>query len=145
MHRPSKGESLLTRHPRPHDTESLAKHFLKLTEVNGFESPRTLLEVAGLGWDLDTGLDVSKLARITGWKAELEKISYRSLGTGSRTTRLLGHELGERDLRLHPDKICPQCIAEMGFAEAHFDLAIMVACPVHKCMLVERCRDCDSR
>ncbi|MGO9515716.1 MAG: hypothetical protein ACLPND_01595 [Candidatus Korobacteraceae bacterium] len=39
-------------------------------------------------------------------------------------------------------KLCPECVAEKGFIEAHFDLALMTGCPVHSWSLLSRCPGC---
>src|SRR5271166_6831168 len=47
-----------------------------------------------------------------------------------------------RELVVTRPKLCPECVAEKGFIEAHFDLALMCGCPVHKRSLLSRCPGC---
>ena len=137
--------ALLVRHPAPSPTESLFGYILRLSETNGYTTPWSLFSLAGMGQHeiRTTGIKIGKLAQVTGRsQAELEAISYRWRGDRPRGCRLLGHLLIPQDLTLTRPKLCPQCAAERGFVEAHFDLALMTGCPVHKRSLLSRCPTC---
>src|SRR5208283_259785 len=73
---------------------------------------------------------------------ELQSLSYRWPGDHPRSCRLLGHLLTTWELVVARPKLCPECVAENGFIEAHFDLALMTGCPVHRRSLLSRCPGC---
>jgi hypothetical protein len=84
-------------------------------------------------------MDLSKLAAAANTTKEaLEKIGYKAEGNRNNA-RLLGHEIRPHDLRLTAPQVCPECIKELEFIQAHFDLAVMVACPIHGVVLVSEC------
>ena len=61
---------------------------------------------------------------------------------GGRTFRLLRQPVSARDLRLRMPALCPECVASEGFIEAHWDLAFMVGCPIHRCEVASSCPEC---
>jgi hypothetical protein len=92
------------------------------------------------------GVAIEKLARITNWPQEkLDLIAYSAPAGQPRWCRLLGHPVLPQDLNLAHPRFCPQCVREKGFLEAHWDLTLMVACPVHQCLLVSSCPECGRR
>ena len=136
---------LLVRHPAPFRTESLLGYILRLSEENGYTTPWSLLLVAQIRQHeaRSTGMKVAKLAQICNrLQNELQSISYRWPGDRPRSCRLLGHLLTPWDLVVTRPKLCPECVMEKGFIEAHFDLALMTGCPVHRRSLLSRCPGC---
>src|SRR5271157_2852603 len=88
-------------------------------------------------------MKVAKVAQICDRpETELESISCRWPGDHSRSCRLLGHLLTPWELDVTRPKLCPECVAEKGFIEAHFDMALMTGCPVHRRSLLSRCPEC---
>ena len=88
-------------------------------------------------------MKVAKLAQVCNRpQTELQSISYRWPGDHPRSCRLLGHLLTPWELVVTRPKLCPECVAEKGFIEAHFDLALMTGCPVHRRSLLSRCPGC---
>ena len=136
---------LLVRHPPPFRTESLFGYILRLSEENGYTTPWSLFLLAQIRQHeaRSTGMKLAKLAQICNRpQNELQSISYRWPGDRSRSCRLLGHLLTPWELVVTRPKLCPECVAEKGFIEAHFDLALMTGCPVHKRSLLSRCPGC---
>lgn len=135
----------LVRHPAPFPTESLLGYVLRLSEENGYTTPWSLLLLAGMREHefRTSGIKVAKLAQIANRPQEaLEAIAYRWPGDPLRSCRLLGHLLTPQELVLTKPKICPDCISEKEFVEAHFDLALMTGCPVHRKALLSACPTC---
>ncbi len=58
--------------------------------------------------------------------------------------RLLGHLLTPWELVVTRPKLCAECVAEKGFIEAHFDLALMTGCPAHRRSLLSHCPGCKT-
>lgn len=144
-HRKSSHQRLLPVRPEPGDTESLCKYVLRVSERNGFDSPRSVLSRAQIMGGFKIGIDVRKLATVTGWKEKLKKIAYRLECADSPDSQILGHSVRGEDLAVNVQKICPECVLETGYVEAHFDLAVTIACPVHGRMLIQKCESCGNR
>src|SRR5208283_5242349 len=90
-----------------------------------------------------TGMKVAKLAQICNRpQNELQSISHRWPCDHPRSSRLLGNLLTPWELVVTRPKLCPECVAEKGFIEAHFDLALMTGCPVHNRSLLSHCPEC---
>lgn len=139
--------ALLVRHPAPHSKESLLGYVLRLSEVNGYQTPWGLFSLAGMKIHehRTPGLKVEKLAAITGRSPEsLTSITY-SDPEQPRGCRLLGHNLtSSRELDLRHPKLCPICVKEKGFIEAHWDLSVMWVCPIHKARCLHECPKCNE-
>jgi len=136
---------LLVRHPAPFPTESLLGYILRLSEENGYTTPWSLFLLARIRHHeaRSTGMKMAKLARVCNRpENELQPISYRWPGDHLRSCRLLGHLLTPLELVVTRPRLCPECVAEKGFIEAHFDLALMTGCPVHRRSLLCRCPGC---
>src|SRR5271157_2534900 len=136
---------LLVRHSAPFPTESLFGYILRLSEENGYTTPWSLFLLAQIRQHeaRSTGMKVAKVAQICNRpQTALQSISYRWPGDHQRSCRLLGHLLTPWELAVTAPKLCPECVAEKGFIEAHFDLALMTGCPVHRRSLLSRCSEC---
>jgi len=87
-----------------------------------------------------------KLAAIVSRPAsELDSIGYSAPLNQPRWARLLGHSLVPTDLNIVNPGLCPRCVADKGFIEAHWHLTLMVGCPVHECMPALCCPRCGKR
>ena len=136
---------LLVRHPAPFPQESLLGYVLRLSEENGYTTPWSLFLLAQIRQHetRSTSMKVAKLAQVSNrLQNELQSISYRWPSDHGRSCRLLGHLLTPWELVITRPRLCPECIAEKGFIEAHFDLALMTGCPVHRRSLLSRCAGC---
>ena len=136
---------LLVRHPAPYPTESLLGYVLRVSEDNGYNSPWSVYCLAGMKSNeiRASGVKLEKLAGIMNWPQEkLDTIAYSAPAGQPRWSRLLGNPVLPQDLNLTHPRFCPQCAREKGFLEAHWDLALMVACPVHQCSLAASCPQC---
>lgn len=141
---------LLVRTPTPHATESLWGYTLRVSEANGYSSPWHVLTHACLGGQAMKGCGFSyeKLAKILGRSAsELAPLSYNAIvADGKRHFCILGQSLG-KTLQYSPFKqakpsFCPHCVMEEEYLDAFWDLGLSVACPKHRCTLVEKCGAC---
>ena len=136
---------LLVRHPAPYPTESLVGYVLRLAEENGYDSPWSVYSLAGLKQNeiRTTGFKLEKLAAIINRPVpELDSIGYSPPKNRPRWARLLEHSLIPTDLNIVNPGLCPRCVADKGFIEAHWHLTLMVGCPVHECMPATRCPNC---
>lgn len=136
---------LLPRRPKPDPTESLLNHVLRLSEMNGYDKPQAVLARAGMQAGTSRGIDISKLHAITGWGDELRRIVYSSGPGDTANSQLLGHIVSNMDISPQRVKLCVECVREIGFVQAHFDLRVMVACPVHKTKTLTHCCRCGNK
>lgn len=144
--------ALLIRTPAPFRTESLFGYVLRIAEANGYDSPRTVLQVAeidrGMCQQAMPGLPVAPLARVLGRdEAELRPISYRCPQADKWIFQVLGHPLGGQPadyLSYRRPAVCPLCVRETGFISAFWDLRIANACPVHGIAPAKTCATCGN-
>jgi hypothetical protein len=140
--------TLLVRHPAPYPTESLVGYVLRLAEENGYDSPWSVYSLAGLKQNeiRTSGFKLEKLATIINCPtAELERIGYSAPLNQTRWARLLGHSLVPTELNIVNPGLCPRCIVDNGFIEAHWHLKLMIGCPVHECLTASFCSKCGKR
>ena len=138
---------MLLCHPQPFPTESYLGYALRLSEKNGYNSPLELYRLAGVQKSYRRiGLDTATLARLTrGRPSDLQAISYEPSNSSSTRVHLLSHQIESKRLLLITAKLCPQCVAEKGFIEAHWDLKLMIGCPDHHRRAAVGCPKCSKR
>jgi hypothetical protein len=139
---------LLVRHPAPYGTESLPGYLLRLSELNGYATPWSILRLAGMKQNevRTTGMRTAKLAAITSRpRRELDKIAFAALKGADRSCRLLGHSLVLGDIDLTSAKFCPRCVREQGFIEAQWHLVLSTGCPLHRTQPPSACRACGRK
>ena len=137
--------SLLVRHPAPYPTESLVGYVLRLAEENGYASPWSVYSLADLKQNeiRTCGFNLEKLAAIINRSgSELADIRFSAPVNHPRWARLLGNSLVPMDLNILNPGLCPRCVADKGFIEAHWHLTLMVGCPVHECRPALHCPKC---
>ena len=136
--------------PAPFATESLLGYVLRLAENNGYKGPAEILMAAGYDEKerRTAGFSLEKLAATVGRDpAELEGISYYGQADGAPIRcKILSHELHKylkaSPLQLKKPAFCPVCVKEAAYIEAFWDLALAVACPRHRCKVLEACPAC---
>lgn len=138
--------SLLVRTPKPYPTESLLGFVLRVTEANGYESPRYIWDLACVprGAEMAPRLPVDGLAQILGQvPQDLYSIAYRTTLEGRGAYKLLeqplGNDLRGNPLRLRTPALCPPCVAEQKHIDAFWDLGVAVACPIHRSAALRAC------
>jgi TniQ len=142
---------LLVRTPAPLSNESLFGFVLRVSEANGYDSPRHLLRLADIfrGQVFAAGFPVDRLAKVLGVNGDdLSAIVYRQDQGTTRQYKILGHSLGQSlrnaPLRLHHPAFCPQCVEEAGHIDAFWDLEAAIACPTHRCLVIRECPTCTT-
>jgi TniQ len=144
--------------PAAYATESLLGYVLRVSEMNGYESPKYVWTSAGIhrGVELGAGFPADRLARVLGRApSELQRLAYRegeitaaAGASDKRPFKILNHRLhrgGVKEsapFRLKHPAFCPQCVAEAGHIDALWDLEIATACPVHRCRILRACPAC---
>jgi hypothetical protein len=137
----------LARRPTPMPTESLLGYVLRLAELNGYESPACILSEAGIRYvtDLHSDEGIFRLAQVVSMANEkIASIATHKIGKRSHKTILLGNPVARLHLVHERMRVCPDCIRHYGCHEAHFDLFIMIACPLHRKTVLYQCPQCSS-
>lgn len=137
----------------PHSDESLLGYLIRLTELNSYDTPSWVLQLAGMGSYVSTGsiafdarLDLAALARLTGvTEKRLGSLMHRC--TTSRKNVfgdcfVFGTPVPRIAIRVHRPKVCPACLREYGYLRQVWDLTIVTTCPLHKCLLQDECPNC---
>jgi hypothetical protein len=126
-------------------TEALSGYLLRLNEENGYSSMAAMRKLvqAGTGKVLrETNFSRELLSSVADCSvSDLNAIALTQPMAGHRRS-ILGQGLTGNELSLGVARCCPQCIRSKGFAETHFQLALMIACPEHGCLLVSSCPNC---
>ncbi len=143
---------LLCRTPRPHQTESLFGFVLRVSEANGYDTPRHIWKVTDLprGSDLAPRFPTEPLAALLGLKGDaLHPLAYRADLESRGSFKILGQSLGDdlrgEPLRLKHPAFCPRCVSEAGYIDAFWDLSAAVACPIHGSAVLTLCPACRRR
>ena len=143
--------------PKPEKGESFIGYLVRLTELNGYDTPSWILSLAGidymdLQWTFSFVFGKSKgleeLARITDNTVDdLKELVYPP--TTSSQGKIADHEydffgasLNRSIIRPHQPKICPKCLAEFGYCFLIWDCSLVTACPTHQCLLLDKCPKC---
>jgi hypothetical protein len=141
--------ALLVRTPTPNPTESLLGYVLRVSEENGYDTPWHVLRLSGIvqGQMRTAGFPVEKLATVLGVGADtLVHHAYQEFSGTVRHFKILGHRLGqglnEGPFRIRQPAFCPQCVVELGYIDAFWDLATAVACPRHGTSAQKVCSSC---
>ncbi|GLR83233.1 TniQ family protein [Azospirillum oryzae] len=140
-------ENRLTVRSPPLEDESLKGYGLRLAQANGHPDIRWLLDAAGLRLAVaGTPCDLATLSSITDVaRIELEALANWPVPERTRLVRFGNGSLPAAALDLIHPRACPRCIRERGSVRRIWDLTFYVACPVHRCWLVDRCPYCLNR
>lgn len=142
--------SLLMRTPNPYPDESPRGYVIRLTEANGYSSQSAITGLVGESnplYVITVGWNFSTLRRVLGDLARLpEGFGYRQRGKGARETVRIGdHKIHSRHVGVLKSRICPDCIRELGYIPAAWDLKAFVACPIHGRLMLKHCPECGAR
>lgn len=135
---------VLPRHPAAHSNESLWGYILRVSAANGFRSPWSVFNRAGMEQyeTRSRSLKIEKLASVTCQKiTDLNKIVYYNPNSPQEYI-LLGHDVPPGELELELPRVCIQCVQKLGYVEAHWDLGKMNGCPIHMRQAVSFCPAC---
>ena len=142
-------DGLLMRTPAYQPLESPPHYILRLSEANGYPTPTVVMELAAphedwrvpAKWDyahLNTLLPESRRTPPT--------FTYRwPMSTYRCDLSLLGRLILSRHMNAVHAGVCPECVKELGFTPAWWDLRYAIACPTHHRMFAFRCPGCGKR
>lgn len=130
--------------PPPYEDESLAGYILRLAQRNYYPSPNWILKLAGLKANSSIRLmcNRSEPSRLS----QLIQVNDEHL----RGMALFPHEVvSEEDsfdytIYTYGRKLCPSCLKEALYCRKIWDWKIVKACPLHQCLLLEKCLGCQK-
>ncbi|HEX8456390.1 MAG TPA: TniQ family protein [Pyrinomonadaceae bacterium] len=149
------GKKLL-RTERPLPDESPVGFVLRLTELNGYETPWWVLCLSGLEpsalhncqFVFGSQWNVELLSVVTGVNpSELSALKYAAAPTKNSTYRyeVFGSPIARYFICPKHPKICPACLRTSGYCRKIWELAPVTVCPLHRCMLIDECPKCKKR
>src|SRR5215213_1809569 len=144
---------ILLRTPEPKDDESFLGYILRLAEQNGYERPGWITNLVNLR---NRSLSPShsfiptsseafqlliKLSNSTADK--FLSLMYQPLDSRVNNIYLFfSHPVHRSFIRTSHPKVCPECLREMSYCRRIWEYALVTACPVHQCMLLDECPHC---
>ena len=138
--------------PEPHPDESFNGFLLRIGKLNCIFKPAEILDCLSIQTTAASGN--------SGWLEAPSKETFRALEC--RLERPLeSHRVRFKardqlpwlrskhrmisDLRVGFPRICPSCVAEQGFIDWRWGLAVTAHCPKHERLLVESCPSCHKK
>ena len=142
--------NLLTHTPKPNANENFFGYILRLSESNGYETPKIIFEIAQMNRRrFSTNIPLKPLTEILGKPADyLDIICLQIESNGISQLQILGHRFDKR-LRIKTIDVrkawfCPDCVKEKGYIDAFWGLRMAVACPVHHSLPLMACPACNK-
>lgn len=131
-----------------HHDESGNGYALRMAVANGIPFSELAGLVASPGHRYMPAKAAPILAYLFGGSSvEIQRaIPKHRVSNGKTRVAFMGHTLNRSYLVRHTwPQVCPACLCEYGYAKALWDLAMSVACEIHRVVLVDRCNMCDRR
>jgi hypothetical protein len=132
--------------------ESPRGYLCRTAHDHGYSSPNALAQIAGLwvsGTGKVTGLDQDVAIKQLSYTLRLEQEEWRSMcyhhtkGWNRFKQRSFYSEtISADDLNYRKPRLCTACLRDHPIWWAVWDLGLIVACPVHRCLLLNQCPSC---
>lgn len=133
----------------PFAGESPRGYLCRVAHEQGYHSPVSLAEIAGLQ---ASGLDREDAIKQLSYVLRLEPEEWRSMcyhhikGLKRFKQRsFLEERVSADDLNYKHPRLCCACLRERPIWWAVWDLGLVVACPIHRCLLLDQCPTCKRR
>lgn len=131
--------------PRPSKEESLSNYCLRVSESNGYHTPAMMLTIAGVCSRVHVGINeadrVAALVDVD--QSLLRSMAYVRKDNDKHGTWCRGdHTFRPCEVTPRFTRVCPECIQELGYARAIWDVRLVVACPRHHKLLLDTCPAC---
>lgn len=133
--------------PLPH--ESPRGYLCRVAQEHGYGGPLSLAEITGLPRSgLERDEDAEKIAYVL--RLEPEEwlaMCYRHIRGANRFHQrsFYGERISADDLNYKRPRVCPSCLKDRPIWWAVWDLGLVTACPIHRCLLLNRCPACNRR
>lgn len=137
----------------PHPDESFVGYLTRLTDLNDYDSPSWILQLAKLGnYERKESVAFTEREKL-GHLSKLSGVSVtqllgithrrqRAKSQHSATTKFFGLSVPRSAIQLRTARICPACLREHGYVHRTWELTVVTTCPPHKCLLVDECPRC---
>ena len=156
MKRVSGEKACLLRISSPYFNESFLGYIVRLTEINYCERPSWILQRIGIYSSLveqsrsfifSKSPDVTPLCKLLDVRpAKLTQLFCPPADEHNPYNQILfGSSVPKRMIRPDNPKICPECLRASNYYRKIWDLALVTACPIHKCLLLDECPNCAKR
>ncbi len=145
---PPSGDRLLFR-PDPVARESPRGYLCRVARAHRYSGPEWLADIAGIPPSALEREDRAKQLAHT-LRLELTKwlqMSYAPIKGRGRFDRrsFLGQGIEAFQLNYNHPRICPCCLRGRPIWWAVWDLALVTACPMHRCLLIDWCSSCGKK
>ena len=131
--------------------ESPRGYLCRAAHEHGYSSPNALAQIAGLwvsgagnvgGLDHDAAIPpLSCVLRLE--PEEWRSICYHHIKGRTRFKRSFHSQtISADDLNYRRPRLCAACLRERSIWWAVWDLGLVAACPVHRCLLLNQCPSC---
>ncbi len=130
---------------RPVQEESLSNYCLRVSESNGYSTPAMMLTMAGVASRVHVGInEADKIAALVDVDPPLLRSMAYVRKDGEKRGNWWRGNQKYRPCEITPrfTRICPECIRELGYARAVWDVRLVVACPRHQTLLIDTCPAC---
>jgi hypothetical protein len=152
MSRPARVGEQLLRTPTPQPDESLMGYILRLSESNYYETPKWILDLAGLkmdnlrnGWRKLCGdhVDFTLFKQITRLsEEEVSEMKHEIISDSDYEQCDAQWDVPINSLRFDRPMVCSYCLRENPYCRKFWDLPIITVCPQHHSLLLNICPDC---
>lgn len=140
----------------PYTDESLASYFVRLAELNHYDSPRWIFWLAGYSTSnnvLNANLflksinELDILSQATGVDAELlfSMAFYPDRRFKGAYTLSKGVSVPIYAVHKTSTKICPLCLTENEYIRKSWEISLTTVCTKHQCLLIDICPRCGRR
>jgi hypothetical protein len=129
--------------------ESPRGYLCRVAQEHSYRGPSSLMEIAGLP---PSGLDredrVEQIAHVLRLEPEeWRAMCYRRIRRRDQFDQrsFYGKPISTDDLNYQRPRLCPACLRERPIWWAVWDLGLVAACPIHRCLLVNICPACNRK
>ena len=133
----------------PKSDECLFGYLTRLGSMYGYPNGGWIAQLIGVNPEKQSLFAISErlkaLATCTGASTEeLKRIAVRRAPGKMAVTLPSGRTVSSNYISMKTAYVCEECIAEFGYARMSWILRCIPACPIHQCLLVDRCSNCGS-
>lgn len=137
----------------PIEDESFLGFLIRLAEVNHYERPGILNQIAQSHKyisqpriALTKELHLGQLSKMTGIDEEkIRMLTYPDISDNGMQNLFAGHKVGRSAIKVSHAKICPKCLTEKPYMRKIWDLAAYTTCAIHNVRLINVCPSCNKK
>lgn len=133
----------------PKSDECLFGYLTRLGSMYGYPNGGWIAQLIGINPEKQSLFAISErlkaLATCTGASTEeLKRIAVRRAPGKMAVILPSGRTVSSNYISMKTAYVCEECIAEFGYVRMSWILRCIPACPIHQCLLVDRCSNCGS-